>query len=161
MRLSTIQHACIIDVQVSMPFPPPCLPAPWSSPLWWLLVELQILLPQMPYPLYSLHMITILLCYSVLLMLWKPVRGEVCRAAPPADVGSVGAKHSYLYSGMGIYRVFKPPSYCSPFGFKSTPLKSSSIEVLRRADLTGFNSEVPRPILLILQRLRLVPLKGT
>ena len=55
---------------------------------------------------------------------------EVYRAAPPAEVRSAGAKHSYLYSEVGIYHAFKPPPYCSPFGFTSTPLKSSSIEVL-------------------------------
>lgn len=93
-------------------------------------------------------------------MVSKPVR-EVCRAAPPAEAGIAGAKYSYLYSEMGIYHAFKPPLYCSPFGFTSTPLKSSSIEVLRRTVLTGFNSEVPRPRLVILQRLILVPLKGT
>lgn len=96
----------------------------------------------------------------MLLVVSKPV-GEVCRAAPPAEAGNAGAKHSYLYSEMGIYHAFKPPLYCSPFGFTSIPLKSSSVEVLRRTVLTGFNSEVPRPSLVILQRLILVPLKGT
>jgi len=89
------------------------------------------------------------------------VRGEVCRVAPPVEVGSTGAKHSYLYSEMGISHACKPPPYCSPFGFTTTPLKPSSIAVLRRTVSTGFNSEVPRPSLLILQRLILVPLKGT
>lgn len=57
--------------------------------------------------------------------------------------------------------MFKPPLHHSPFGFTSTPLKSSSNEVLCRTVLTGLNSEVPKPILLIPQRLIMMPLKGT
>lgn len=150
-RLNASLHTCNVDIQVSMPFPP-SFSSPLEQPFVVTACRVGNLTSTNAIPFYSLCIINILL--------WKPVR-KVCRAAPPADAGSGRAKHSYLYSETGIYCMFNPLPYYSPFGFASTLLKASSIEVLHRTVLTDFNSEVPRPSLLSLQRLILVPLKGT
>lgn len=153
MRLSTSPHECIVDIQCH------CLLL-FTSPSEQSSVAVAFWVPNITstnaMPLYSLLIINVLLCHSVLLMLGKPV----CRAAPPAEAGNAGQKAAtFILKWTSI--VFQTPLYHSPFGFTSAPLKSSSNEVLCRTVLTGLNSEVPKPILLMLQRLIMMPLKGT
>lgn len=110
------EHVCFVNMQVSVTFHPPCFPVPWSSHLWWLLGELQILLPQMPYPLYSLHVI--FCCVNLYCpcceSLWEEKCAELLHLQKLEVYASwkcmvAGAKPSYLYSEMSIYCVFKPP----------------------------------------------------
>lgn len=147
MRLSL--HECILDLQCHylLLFTSPSEQSSVVAALW-----VPNITSMNAISLYSLLIISVLLCYSVF-------RKPVCRAAPPAEAGNAGQKAA-TFILKWTSTVFQPPLHHSPFGFTSTPLKSSSNEVLCRTVLTGLNSEVPKPILLILQRLIMMSLKG-